>query len=441
MVGHESEMLKALGVDSVDGLFRDLPPEVRVDRLDLPEGRDEIALMEEVTALLERNRGPGEMASFLGGGWYDMYVPPAVDAVVSRSEFYTSYTPYQAELSQGLMQALFEYQSLVCELTGLDAANSSMYDGASALGEAALMAARITRRREFVVPDLIHWEKRQVLENYARGGGLRIRTAEHDRGTGRLDPDALARAVGGDTAGIYVELPTFLGLLDEGVLGVKEAHPDPLLVVGVNPLSLGVVKPPGAYGADIVVGEGQPLGNWLNFGGPSLGLFACRQEHVRRMPGRVIGLTRDAEGRRAFAMTLQTREQHIRKERAMSNICTNESLLAVATAVYLSLLGEAGFRRLGATLMDKARDLMARIDGVEGYAAPVHPGSYFNEFPVRLPRPLKELEEGLLRRGIHPGLDVSRFFPEDGPTALFAVTDRHTPGDFDRLETALEAVV
>jgi glycine dehydrogenase subunit 1 len=433
-------MLRVLGCEEIDDLFEDIPEGIRIPGLDLPKGLSEQEAIRRVLEILSRNLSCEELLSFLGAGYYDMYVPAVVDAILSRSEFYTSYTPYQAELSQGLMQALFEYQSLICELTGMDAANSSMYDGSTALGEAALMCARITRRRSFVIPRAIHWEKREVLGNYAQGPGIILRQADYDRETGRLALEGIASLVDQDTAGVYVESPNLFGLLEEEVTELKEVCGDALLVVGVNPLAQGILRPPGDYGADIVIGEGQALGGWMNLGGPSLGIFACRREHIRKMPGRVIGMTRDMEGRRAYCMTLQTREQHIRKERATSNICTNEALMAIGAAVYLGHLGEDGLRRLGTRLIETARDLMGRIDGLEGFRAPIFHGYYFNEFPVGCHLPYTRVQEHLLRKGIHGGTDLSREFPELGPSALFAVTDRHVAEDFDRLISALEEV-
>lgn len=431
-------MLAFLGLKSVEDLFEDIPPELTIDGLPLDPGLAEADVVRRTEAILSANRGGGEMVSFLGGGLYDMYVPAVVDAILSRSEFYTSYTPYQPEISQGLLQALFEYQSLICELTGMDGANSSMYDGASALGEAALMCHRITRKREFVVPRLLHPERRAVLRNYATGPGLTIREASYDRETGLLDVGSLEEAVTAETGGIYVENPNLLGLMDAGLTEVKERFPDVLLVVGVQPLSLGILKAPGDYRADLVVGEGQPLGSWLNFGGPSLGLFACRREHIRKMPGRVIGLTRDAAEDRAFCLTLQTREQHIRKERAMSNICTNEALLALGTAVYLAQAGASGLRSLGLRLVEEVDLLMKRLDGVQGFTAPAFPGAYFNEGPVTSERSYGEVHEHLWQRGIQGGWDLSPHLPELRNTALFAVTDRHVEEDVDRLVRALE---
>lgn len=435
------EMLKFLGLREVGDLFEDIPPEVRTEGLDLPSGLGERATVDRLRRILERNRSCADIPCFLGAGYYDMYVPAAVDAILSRSEFYTSYTPYQAELSQGLMQALFEYQSLICELTGMDAANSSMYEASTALGEAALMCSRITRKHTFIVPRALHWEKRLVVQSYATGPHIRIAEVDYDPETGGIQLDGLSRAVGPDTAGVYVENPNFFGKLEEGMAELKDICGDALLVVGVNPLSLGVLRPPGDFGADIVIGEGQCLGSWMNLGGPALGIFACRKEHIRKMPGRVIGITRDAQGRRAFCMTLQTREQHIRKERATSNICTNEALMAVGAAVYLAYMGSDGLRRLGVELIQKARKLMERIDKVEGFHAPLFSGHYFNEFPVGCRRSYQEVHKALLERGIHGGLDLSKEFPELGSAALFAVTDRQTPEEFDRLINALEGVV
>ncbi len=320
----------------------------------------------------------------------------------------------------------------------MDAANSSMYDASTALGEAALMAHRITAKREIVVPALLHEDKKAVLRNYTQGPGLRIREARHDPEDGTLDLDRLGDVVGDNTAAIYVEMPNFLGMLDEKVAEVRTTFPDPLLIVGIHPLAQAVVRPPGDYGADIVVGEGQTLGGWMNFGGPSLGLFAVRREHIRKMPGRVIGLTHDRRGDRAFAMTLQTREQHIRKGKAMSNICTNESLLAVGAAVFLAHLGERGIRRLAVQLMGRAKELMGHLDGIRGFRAPLFPGSYFNEFPVGHQVPFGSLEERLLVRGLGGGVDLSAALPRFAPASLFAVTDRHTPEDFRALVNALE---
>lgn len=437
MPPQEAEMLRFLGLAEVDQLFEDIPSELRTNGLHLPSGLDEATTVGRIHSILERNDSCANMLNFLGAGCYDMFVPAVVDAILSRSEFYTSYTPYQAEISQGLLQALFEYQSLICELTGMDAANSSMYDSSTALGEAALMCYRITRKREFVIPRALHPDRKAVLRNYLKGPGLVMREVDYDRSKGTLDLDMLSDLVGEETGGIYLENPNFFGLLEEGALETKQLYPGTLLVVGANPLALGVLKAPGDYGADIVIGEGQCLGSWMNLGGPSLGLFACRKEYVRKMPGRVIGLTRDAGDRRAFCMTLQTREQHIRRERAMSNICTNEALLAIGAAVYIAQKGGRGLKELGTSLIQKARDLMLRIDRLDNFQAPIFPGYYFNEFPVNTTFSYEKVHRHLLGMGIHGGLELSSIFQELGSSTLLSVTDRHTPEDFDRLVAAL----
>ncbi len=435
----EEEMLRALGLAGVGELFADIPVGVRVDGLPLPRGLSEQEVIAKVTSILRKNRVGEEFPTFLGAGLYDHFVPASVRAIGSRSEFYTSYTPYQAELSQGILQALFEYQSMICELTGMDGANTSMYDGSTALGEAALMATRVTGKREIVIPRAIHWERRQVLENYARGPGLRIREVPFDPETGKLDLTELKAAVGSDTAAVYIENPNFFGVLDDHVDEIRRTAPG-LLIVGANPVSLAVVRAPGDYGADIAIGEGQPLGNAVAFGGPLIGIFACREEYIRKMPGRVIGMTRDADGRRAFCMTMQSREQHIRRERAMSNICTNETLLAVVSAAYLAVLGANGLRRVAEAGIERARELAGRIARIPGYEAPAFLASHFNEFVVRTAKPYEVVHDGLLAAGVHGGLPLEIRFPELGHAALFATTEVHRPADFDRLVAALEAV-
>ncbi len=433
-------MLRAMGLRGVDELFADIPAKVRSGGLDLPAGLSEQEVVARVTEILSANRTMAEMPTFLGGGLYDHFVPASVRAIASRAEFYTSYTPYQPELSQGILQALWEYQSLICELTGMDAANTSMYDASTALGEAARMANRIHGGNIFLVPRALRWDRRSVLENYARGSGLTIREVDYDRSTGELDLSSLRGALSSDVCGVYVETPNYFGRFEEHLEEIRKMANSAVLVVGVNPLALAIVRPPGDFGANIVIGEGQALGNAVNFGGPLLGLFACRQEHLRKMPGRVIGLTKDARGNRAFCMTLQTREQHIRREKAMSNICTNESLLAVASAAYMAVLGSNGLRRLAAENMRKARGLMERIARIKGFTSPVFKGPHFNEFTVRHEKGYKVVHRALLARGVHGGLRLTRQIPELIDVALFATTERHAEEDHRRLIEALEAV-
>ena len=433
-------MLRALGLRAIEDLFSDVPAEVRTDGLDLPPGLSEQDVVVRITEMLAANRSMDDMPMFLGGGIYDHFVPASVRAISSRSEFYTSYTTYQPELSQGILQALWEYQSLICELSGMDAANTSLYDASTALGEAALMAHRIHGGRVFVIPRAIRWNRRSVLQNYLLGGSLSVRDVDYDRTTGLLDLAKLREAVTPDVCGVYVETPNFFGRFEEQIEAIREVVADAVLVVGINPVAQAVLRPPGDYEADIVIGEGQALGNPANFGGPLLGIFACRQEHVRKMPGRVIGLTRDANGHRAFCMTLQTREQHIRREKAMSNICTNESLLAVSAAAYLAVLGSNGLRALAAENIRRAKDLAAAIDRIDGYVAPVFKGAHYNEFAVRAKKGYDRVRKGLLDHGVHGGIALKRYLPELENVALFTTTERHRPEHVERLLQALEAL-
>ena len=439
MPSDEDEMLRSMGLRSVDDLFADLPESVRIPKLDLADGRPEDEVVERVTTMLSANRTMADMPTFLGGGVYDHFVPASVRAIISRSEFYTSYTPYQPELSQGILQSLWEYQSLICELTGMDAANTSMYDASTALGEAARMAYRIRGGKVFLVPRAVRHNRKSVLTNYLVGAGVEVREVDYNRETGMLDLSKLKEALSPDVCGVYVENPNFLGRFEEQI-GEIRALTDAVLIVGVNPIAQAVVRSPGDFDVDIVIGEGQVLGSPVNFGGPLLGIFACRQEHVRKMPGRVIGLTRDAKGRRAFCMTLQTREQHIRREKAMSNICTNESLLAIAAASFMAVLGSNGLRRLAADNLRRARDLAGRIDRIEGFTAPLFPGAHFNEFVVRYREGYDVVHKALLQKGIHGGLSLTRQLPELHDAALFATTERHSAADVDRLIATLETI-
>jgi glycine dehydrogenase subunit 1 len=437
MASEEPEMLKELGIESVEELFSDLPDEVRIKGLDIDKGKPEREVRKEVMNILEKNRTVGEMPCFLGAGVYNHYIPSAVSELLSRSEFYSSYTPYQPEISQGMLQALFEYQSLVCELTGMEAANSSMYDSSTALAEACLMSVRITRKKKIIIPKSIFWEKRIVLENYAKGPGLQIEEVAYDGSTGMVDLSQLKDTVDNETSAVYVESPNLFGVF-ENFAEIRECIGDALLIAGVNPLSLALVEPPGDLGADIAVGEGQTLGNHMNFGGPLVGLFACKKEHIRKMPGRVIGATKDAHGRRAYCMALQTREQHIRREKATSNICTNESLGAVAFAIHAAILGRSGLRKLAAENISKARELAGRIDSLEGFESPVFKNPHFNEFVVRSESNYSSIDDHLLKQGVQGGLPLATHFEDLKNCAVFCTTEMHSKEDYDMLINALE---
>lgn len=429
-------MLKAIGVGSVEELFADIPDSVRNPVIGLPPPLSEMEVLGQLREISESNGDLDHYACFLGAGAYNHFVPSVVDALLSRGEFYTAYTPYQPEISQGTLQAIYEYQSLVCMLTGMDVANASHYDGATALAEAALMSFEAGRRRKhkvIVAPD-VHPEYRQVLRTYLRGTELLL-TGDEDLRGGLED---LAALIDEDTACVLVQNPDFFGELlpmdgDIGLLGLARAVHEVggLLVVAVDPISLGLFKPPGEYDADIVVGEGQALGNQLSFGGPYLGLFACRDEYKRKMPGRLVGATVDTRGRRGFVLTLAAREQHIRREKATSNICTNQALCALAATVYLAVMGKRGLRQVAELCYHKAHYAASRIDELAGFQ--VRSKQFFKEFVVHCPRPPGEINARLLERRIIGGYDLGLDYPHLTDCMLVCVTEMNTREQIDRL--------
>ncbi len=435
-----ARMLEAIGVPDVEALFRDVPGEVRLRRpLDLPPAMADQDLLAHMRRLAERNVDCDRLACFLGAGAYDHFVPSTVPHLALRPEFLTAYTPYQAELMQGELQAIYEYQSMMCELLAMDIANASMYDGASATGEAASMAADLTRRSDVLVSTAVHPEYRQVLRTYTSHLPITIREIP---ASGGVTPAEAARTMITDaTAALIVQSPNFFGCLEDGAALARAAHDrGALLVVAISePVSLGLVTPPGEYGADIVTGEGQALGNALNFGGPYLGIIATRQEFVRRIPGRLVGRTVDTEGRPGYVLTLQTREQHIRRARATSNICTNESLNALIAAVYLATLGKQGIREVAELCARKAHYARERIAGLRGYRIAFEAPT-FNEFVVRCPIPPAEINRRLLEHGILGGLALGRFYPDLADAWLLCVTERRTREEIDRLVDHLEAL-
>jgi len=444
------QMLREIGATSIDELFADIPGKIRLKRkLKLPDAMSELEVRRHVQAMLAKNGPFTQMPSFLGGGVWPHHIPAHVRELVRRSEFLTSYTPYQPEVSQGMLQALFEYQSMICELTGMDVANASVYDWATSLGEAALMCARVTGRRKFIVPALINPERFSTLQNYTSGPGFELTKIGYDRRAGQLDLSQLRKELGGDVAGVYVENPSYLGFLETQVDEVaKAAHEaGTLFVVGVNPISLGLLKAPGDYGADIVIGEGQPLGNPVSFGGPLLGIFACRDDTrlVRQMPGRLIGMTTALDSRtRGYVMVLQTREQHIRRERATSSICSNEALCAVTAAIYLASLGPRGLRELGEACAANANYAMRKLKAIKGLKVPIFDAPHFNEFTLNcdgIGISVAKLNAELLKRGIQGGKPLRGEFPELGETSLMCVTEYHTKDDIDRLIDALVEIV
>ena len=448
--GDRQHMLSAIAAssiaaDSIDALFRDVPEAVRLDAPpDLPAPAGELEVTRALAAMAERNLHAGKAPCFLGAGAYRHHVPAAVDALIQRGEFLTAYTPYQPEISQGTLQAMFEFQTQVALITGMEVANSSMYDGSSACAEAVQMACRVTRRHRVVLSGGLHPHSAQVAETMARFTEVEIRrlTAMPPRPGTRHGTAALEAEIDSETACVVVQQPDVFGLLRD-FAGLAEAchAAGALLVVAVpDPVSLGAVAPPGAYGADIVVGEGQGLGVGLSFGGPYVGLFATHQRLVRQMPGRLVGETVDADGARGWVLTLSAREQHIRRGKATSNICTNSGLCALAFSIHLALLGEHGFTRLAA--LNHARAVLAaeRLDAVTGLD--VLTPSFFNEFAVRLARPAAAVVEALAARGILAGVPASRLFPERDDLAdilLVAVTEMNDADEIEMLAAALAA--
>ena len=435
------EMLRVIGRSSVEELLAEIPAAVRLRRpLALPPALTDADLLAHLRTLSERNGHADKLISFLGAGAYDHHVPSVVWHLAGRAEFYTAYTPYQAEIMQGELQAAYEYQSMLCELTGMDVANASMYDGASAFGEAAVMARDLTRRDEVVVSTAVHPHYREVLRTYTRHLGVRVTEIVHNDGVTPVE--RLRTAIGQNTAAVMVQSPTVFGCIEEGPALAQAAHDaGALLIVGItDPISLGLLNPPGAYGADIVAGEGQPLGNHLNFGGPYLGMLATRQAFVRRMPGRLVGVTTDRDGRRGFVLTLQTREQHIRREKATSNICTNEALNALAAAVYMAALGRTGMRRVAevnARRAHYARQRLCALPGIRAaFGAPT-----FHEFVLRVPVDPEELNARLLEHGILGGLALGRWYPDLRDAWLLCVTEARTPAQIDDLIDAVSAVI
>ena len=431
------EMLAAIGVESVEELFADIPPELRAPGLDLPTGCSEWAVRRHLRALATKNAS--DLVSFLGGGFYDHFIPAAVDSLASRPEFYTAYTPYQPELSQGVLQATYEYQSAICRLTRMEVSNASLYDGGTALYEAVMMALRVTGRRRVVVDGGVSPIYRTMLACYT--GNLSIEFAEVAPSHGQSDRDQIARQVDERTAAVILQNPNFFGVVDDFTDIAEQAHNVGALVIcSVYPISLGLLKTPGAMGVDIATGEGQSLGLPLSFGGPYLGFLASRRELVRKMPGRIVGATKDREGRRAFVLALQAREQHIRREKATSNICSNQALCALRAVIYLSLLGKEGVRRVARTCAAKAAYARRRLLAIAG-VQPLTEAPVFNEFALELPMDAGEAVNRLVEKGFAAGFPLGRYYPGLENGLLVAVTEQRTREEIGMFAEALEAVL
>ena len=443
-----NQLEKAIGIQETGDLFSDLPKEARSNESILPSRPlTELEVRREVEKILSKNRTIREFPSFLGAGIWSHYVPAVVDAIASRGEFLTSYTPYQPEISQGILQALFEYQSMICELLNMNVSNSSMYDWASSLGEAARMASRITQRNEIIVPHYIDPKKKLVVRAYTEPLGIRIVEFDQEQSTGQIVLEDLKDKISNNTAAVYVENPSYLGFVLDSCEAISQMVHDAkgLFIMGVDPISLGVLKPPGDFDADIAIGEGQPLGNYLNNGGPLLGIFACKENLVRQMPGRIVGMTTTQNGEeRAFCLVLQTREQHIRRQKATSNICSNEALCAVRSAIYMALLGPSGFKEIGEKISSKTNYAITEISKIESIRAPFFKSPHFKEFTVSFDQTSKsvyEINKKLLEMGIIGGKSLTSEFPELGETALYCVTELNTFEEIEKLKEKLENIL
>ena len=433
-----ADMLKEIGVATTNNLFDSIPEELRLrDHLNVPAAMSELELLKQFEEMGARNQA-AQRTSFLGGGAYSHYIPTIVDHLISRSEFFTAYTPYQPEISQGTLQAIFEFQTLVCQLTGMDIANASMYDGSTAMAEAVLMAERVTRRTKVIVSSAVHPQYLEVAHTYVQHAGIELQQALYCTETGTTLPESL-NAIDDETAAVVVQSPNFFGCVEDlQALGEKAHAHGALLVVAVTEaMSFGLLRSPGACGADIVVAEGQSFGVPMSFGGPYVGLFATRDKYARQSPGRLVGEAFDKKGRRGFVLTLATREQHIRREKATSNICTNEGLIALAATIYLETMGRRGVQEAAQQSAQKAHYAAREISRLEGFSLPFS-GPFFNEFVVRAPVEASPLLDRLAReKGIDGGIALSRFDSDRPNDFLVCVTETNTRSQIDALVEGL----
>ena len=434
-------MLKKIGVNSIEDLLVDIPEGLLCKQINIPTGMSEMELKHSLKSLSDKNANLNKYTSYLGAGAYEHFVPSVVDHLSSRGEFYTCYTPYQPEVSQGTLQGIYEFQSMMCELLAMDIVNASMYDGSSALAEAAVLAIRHKQKKNVLVSKTVHPEYREVLSTYLQE--LDVKLIEIEMENGITSVSDLESRIDNNTACVLIQTPNFFGCLEETEELVELTHKNEALFVAcVNPMSLGIIKPPGEYDADIAVGDIQALGNYINYGGPHAGFFAVNKEFMRKMPGRLAGATTDTKGRRAFTLTLQTREQHIRRAKATSNICTNQQLLALRTCIYLSTLGKAGMIDIGNLNIHKshyAMDRLCELDGIE----PLLNKPFFNEFAIKISDNCKieELSRHLFESGIIGGLDLSHFYPDINNAMLLCVTETRSKEDIDELVLAVSNII
>jgi len=431
------EMLKGIGVGNLDELFSSIPKELQLSKpLNLPAPLSEIEATKLLSELAEQNTNSTRTPFFLGGGCYNHFIPAVVDHLAHRSEFYTAYTPYQPETSQGVLTAFFEYQTMMCELTGTEVSNASLYDGATALAEAILMALHFSGRKKVIISRAIHPEYRATVKTWLED--LDINIVEIDFSDAVTSLQALEKALDEQTACVAYQSPNFFGVIEpaDEIVRLVRKYENILAIAVVNPISSGVLKSPGSYGVDIVVGDAQPLGNRMSFGGPHLGFLATRMEYIRRMPGRIVGETTDNKGNRGFVLTLSTREQHIRREKATSNICSNEALCAIRTAIYLAAVGKEGLKQIAYLCLQKAHYAADKISEIKGFKLLYQP--FFNEFVIKCPKAPEEINKKLLENGIIGGLALGRFYPELKDSMLFCVTEMNTKEEIDKLVNLLK---
>jgi len=428
----EKKLLDAIGINSIDDLFDDIPSNLRLSKsLNIPNSMSELEVTSHIGELSKKNKNIEDMVCFLGAGAYDHYIPSVIKHLTSRSEFYTAYTPYQPEISQGTLQVIFEYQSMIAELTGMDVANASMYDGASACAEAAMMAMEITKRKTIIVSSTVHPETRNVLKTYMHFHGGNV--IEIDFSCGETDVEQLKSVISKETAGVILQNPNFFGVVEDISVIEKITHENKaMLIMNVDPISLGILKTPGELGADIVVGEGQSLGNSLNFGGPYIGFMATTSKLMRKLPGRIVGETLDIDGKRAFVLTLQAREQHIRREKATSNICSNQALNALAATIYLTTLGKEGIKEVAEQCMKKSYYAYSQLLN-SGKYKPLFNKPFFKEFALATNVNPYTVNEELRINGILGGHILEKYYPKLENSLLICVTEKRTKIEIDKL--------
>ena len=434
-------MLKACKVNSIDDLFSDIPDNLKLKRnLNLEESKSEIEVSEAIKNLANKNISTEELTCFLGAGAYDHYVPSIIKHITSRSEFYTAYTPYQAEISQGTLQAIFEFQSMIAEITKMDIANASMYDGATAAVEGCILAASKTRRKKVVVSRTVHPETRKILKTYLQFKDCQVVEVDYDRENGTTDLNKLQEEVDDNTACVLLQNPNFFGMIEDiDKAGEIARDKKAMYVLSVNPITLSILKSPGEVGADVAVGDAQVLGNELNYGGPYVGFLAIKSGLIRKMPGRVVGQTVDKDGSRCYCLTLQTREQHVRREKATSNICSNQGLCALNASIYMATMGKKGYEKVAMQNMQKSHYAARKLSEGEKFE-PVFKGKFFNEFVVKSPVAVEELNDKLLKNKILGGYDLGKDYPELSECTMICVTEKRSADEINKLVGIMEGM-